>query len=89
LLYQILERSRETAQGNKETTKEDNPNTTHLRPKDLTTNQETKEQHPVTNKTSLRGTSKEDRAKRKRENITHKKAKDNTSYQEAKEERRL
>ena len=55
----------------------------------MNTNQETNEQHPGTNNTSLRRKSKEDRAKRERDNIINKKAKDNTSYQESKEGSRL
>ena len=55
----------------------------------MTTNQETKEQHPGTNNTSLRRKcKKEDRAKRERDNIINKEARDNTNYQESKERSR-
>ena len=52
----------------------------------MTTNQETKEQQPRTNNTSLRRKcKKKDRATGEKDNIINKEARDNTNYQEFKE----
>ena len=49
----------------------------------MTTNQETKEQQPRTNNTSLRKCKQKDRARGEKDNTINKEARDNTKHQES------